>query len=98
MRPEKPVSPRWSTTIRMVAPDASSESDAGRVIVEEKGRKRGFHDYQSDFFEPQLSPKCSFVVFGWHGEIWVADARVSGAAAPLVVGGASALFFEPPAP
>jgi dipeptidyl aminopeptidase/acylaminoacyl peptidase len=102
---ERAVSDGRQTTLRMVpvTEDGGGSEldapDAGRVIVELQGRERGFHDYQPDFYDPMLSPGCSYVVFGMRGDIWVADATATsaanGAAAPLVAGGASALFFAP---
>lgn len=98
--PERPIAERWDPTLRLVDTDAGAEAErdasAGHVIVELRGRKRGFHDYLPDFNDPVMSPGCKFVVFGFENGVWVADAR-GGAAAPLVKD-ASALFFAPAPP
>ena len=98
MCPERAVAGRWDPTLRMIDADAGDDVDGGRIIAKVLGRKRGFHDYQPDFYEPLLSPRCDYVVFGFQGSVWVTDSRGSGAVAALVEGGASALFFVPAAP
>jgi hypothetical protein len=88
--PQTLVADKWSTELSIVdAPGAPP-----RVLVRLVGRKRGFHDYQADFFDPVLSPACKYVLFGHKRNIWVADAK-TGALGPLVEG--DLLFFEPPA-
>jgi len=90
--PQRAVSGKWDSTIRVLEP-ADDPDGGGRVVVELRGRKRGFHDYQADFHGPTFTPSCGYVVFGFHGAVWIADAR-GGAAAPLL-DGAEALFFAP---
>jgi dipeptidyl aminopeptidase/acylaminoacyl peptidase len=68
------------------------ESPSGTVVVaREEGRKRGFHDYGSDFGTPQLTPGCGYVLFAWDARVWLADATGSGANGPLASG--AFLFF-----
>jgi hypothetical protein len=62
------------------------------TAVRIEGRKRGFHDYGSDFGQPVFTPGCGYVMFNWAGGVWLADATKSGTNGPLVPSG-DALFF-----
>jgi hypothetical protein len=63
------------------------------TVAEEKGRKRGFHDYQPDFFEPRFTPTCRYVAFAFQQETWLASASGSGELSRLSRGWV--LFFGP---
>lgn len=87
--PSKIIHDDFSTEI--IVEDASGTR---RVAVRELGRKRGFHDHQSDFGQPQLTPGCGYVLFAWRGDAWLADATGSGDNGPLAKG--EVLFFTDP--
>ncbi len=101
--PMVPMTARWGTTIRLV-PGAALDGGSTRVEREEEmeklpgttivtlqGRKRGFHDYQDDFYDVVSTPGCGFVLFEHAGSVWIADAK-GGATATLYPG--EFLFFE----
>lgn len=70
------------------------ELDDRVVVARIEGRRRGFHDYLSDFGQPVLTPDCGYVMFGWAGGVWLADANGSGTNGPLLTAGYSLFFAD----
>lgn len=101
--PVVPMTARWGTTIRMVPAsaldggaqklqqDGELDKVPGTTVVTLQGRKRGFHDYQDDFYGVISSPGCGYVLFEHEGAVWIADGK-GGAASPVLKGGGF-LFF-----
>ncbi len=70
------------------------ERDDRVVVARIEGRKRGFHDYLSDFGRPVLTPDCGYVMFEWTGGVWLADAAGSGTNGPLLTAGYPLFFAD----
>jgi dipeptidyl aminopeptidase/acylaminoacyl peptidase len=80
---------RWGTEVRILEPGKPP-----RALVTEVGRKRGFHDYRADFFEPMFTPGCANVIFDFNGVLWIASVE-TGRNGPLVRGGYFVTFLAP---